>query len=231
MKRIIMIAMCALLALTFVACAPSEEPMTPNETVQDDPVAEIPQSEEPAEENPTEEDPTEEDPAASTEKPIVELSIKDYGVVTMELEPSVAPISVENFLKLVNEGFYDGLTFHRIIDGFMIQGGDPLGDGTGGSDETIKGEFTENGVDNTLPHTVGAVSMARSLDVDSASSQFFIVDTDAPSLDGKYACFGYVTEGMDIVHQICDDSVGTAGSNGEMPTESQPVIEYIKVVG
>ncbi len=223
MKKIIMIAMCALLVLTFVACAPSEsspEVETPNETNTDAPVAEIPESEEP----------TEEEPAQSSDKPVVELSIKDYGIVTMELDPSAAPISVENFLKLVNEEFYNGLTFHRIIDGFMIQGGDPSGDGTGGSPDTIKGEFSENGVDNPLLHTVGAVSMARSLDMDSASSQFFIVDTDAPSLDGKYACFGYVTQGMDIVHQICDDSVGTAGSNGEMPTESQPVIEYIKVI-
>ena len=136
---------------------------------------------------------------------------------------------MENFLKLTEEGFYDGLTFHRIIDGFMIQGGDPKGNGTGGSDETIKGEFSENGVDNPLSHTRGAISMARSQDYDSASSQFFIVQEDSTYLDGQYAAFGYVTEGMDVVDKICED-VSVEDQNGTVLPENQPVIESIKVV-
>ena len=136
---------------------------------------------------------------------------------------------MENFLKLTEEGFYDGLTFHRIIDGFMIQGGDPKGNGTGGSDETIKGEFSENGVENPLSHTRGAISMARSQDYDSASSQFFIVQEDSTYLDGQYAAFGYVTEGMDVVDKICED-VSVEDQNGTVLPENQPVIESIKVV-
>lgn len=140
-----------------------------------------------------------------------------------------APLTVENFLKLTEEGFYDGLTFHRIIDGFMIQGGDPKGNGTGGSDETIKGEFSENGVENPLSHTRGAISMARSQDYDSASSQFFIVQEDSTYLDGQYAAFGYVTEGMDVVDKICED-VSVEDQNGTVLPENQPVIKSIKVV-
>ena len=115
----------------------------------------------------------------------VEIDVQDYGVISVELDGDVAPITVENFMKLANEGFYDGLTFHRIIDGFMIQGGDPTGTGMGGSDETIKGEFSANGVENDLSHTRGVISMARSQDYDSASSQFFIVQQDSTYLDGQ----------------------------------------------
>ena len=118
-----------------------------------------------------------------------EIAVKDYGTITVELDGDAAPETVKNFVSLAESGFYDGLTFHRIIDGFMIQGGDPNGDGTGGSEETIPGEFSANGFDNPLSHTRGTISMARSQDYDSASSQFFIMQEDTPSLDGQYAAF------------------------------------------
>lgn len=159
----------------------------------------------------------------------VQITVKEYGTIEVALDEEAAPLTVENFLKLTEEGFYDGLTFHRIIDGFMIQGGDPKGNGTGGSDETIKGEFSENGVENPLSHTRGAISMARSQDYDGASSQFFIVQEDSTYLDGQYAAFGYVTEGMDVVDKICED-VSVEDQNGTVLPENQPVIESIKVV-
>lgn len=157
-----------------------------------------------------------------------EINIKDYGVIKVELNGDVAPITVANFINLANSHFYDGLTFHRIIDGFMMQGGDPLGNGTGGSENTIKGEFSQNGVENNLSHTRGAISMARSTDMDSASSQFFIVQSDSTYLDGQYACFGYVTDGMDIVDEICKNAV-TTDSNGSVSAENQPVIDSITI--
>lgn len=157
------------------------------------------------------------------------IDIKDYGKITIELDPDSAPITVENFKKLVNEGFYDGLTFHRIMEGFMMQGGDPLGNGTGGSEEEIKGEFSVNGVNNPLSHTRGAVSMARSMDFDSASSQFFIVHEDSTFLDGQYAVFGYVTEGLDVVDKVCEAAQPT-DDNGTIPASEQPVITSIKLV-
>ena len=157
------------------------------------------------------------------------IDIKDYGKITIELDPAAAPITVANFKKLVNEGFYDGLTFHRIIKDFMMQGGDPLGNGTGGSEEEIKGEFSSNGVDNPLSHTRGAVSMARSMMPDSASSQFFIVHQDSIYLDGDYAVFGYVTGGMDVVDKVCNTAKPTDG-NGSISASEQPVITSIKLV-
>lgn len=159
----------------------------------------------------------------------VEIEIADYGVIKVELDADHAPISVTNFVKLAKEGFYDGLTFHRIISGFMIQGGDPLGNGTGGSEETIQGEFSSNGIENPLSHTRGAISMARSMANDSASSQFFIVHQDSTFLDGQYAAFGYVTEGIEIVDKICED-VAVTDENGTVMKENQPVITSIKVV-
>ncbi|MBO5283325.1 MAG: peptidylprolyl isomerase [Lachnospiraceae bacterium] len=159
----------------------------------------------------------------------VKINIKDYGTLEVELDADQAPITVTNFVKLANEGFYDGLTFHRIIEGFMMQGGDPNGNGTGGSDEEIKGEFAQNGVENTLSHTRGAISMARTSEPDSASSQFFIMHQDGTSLDGQYACFGYVTSGMEIVDSICENAVVT-DNNGTVPAEYQPVIESVEVV-
>ena len=152
----------------------------------------------------------------ATGKHHVEITVKDYGTVKVELDADAAPITVTNFLKLAKDGFYDGLTFHRIISGFMIQGGDPLGNGTGGSEETIKGEFSENGVENELSHI-------------SASSQFFIVHEDSVFLDGQYACFGYVTDGMDVVDAICD-AVPVTDGNGTVAAENQPVIESVKVI-
>ena len=157
----------------------------------------------------------------------VEIKIKDYGTIYAEIDADTAPITVTNFVNLCKNHFYDGLTFHRIIKDFMIQGGDPNGDGTGGSEETIKGEFSDNGVENPLKHTRGALSMARSQDNDSASSQFFIVQKTASHLDGQYAVFGYVYEGIDIVDKICDD-VQVEDNNGTVAKENQPVIESIR---
>lgn len=157
-----------------------------------------------------------------------EITIKDMGTITVELDGDAAPITVQNFMDLAESGFYDGLTFHRIINGFMMQGGDPNGDGTGGSEQTIKGEFALNGIENGLSHTRGAISMARATDMDSASSQFFIVHEDSTYLDGQYACFGYVTDGMDIVDTICENTPVEDG-NGTVLPENQPVIESIKI--
>lgn len=155
-----------------------------------------------------------------------EIKIKNYGSIKLKLDANTAPITVSNFVGLANDGFYNGLTFHRIIKGFMIQGGDPNGDGTGGSKDTIKGEFSSNGVDNPLKHTRGVISMARSQSNDSASSQFFIMHEDAPSLDGEYAAFGSAYSGMDIVDKICNDAK-TEDSNGTVLKKNQPVIESI----
>lgn len=157
-----------------------------------------------------------------------EIKVKDYGTIMVDLYPEIAPITVENFVKLAEDGFYDGLTFHRIIKGFMIQGGDPKGDGTGGAEETIKGEFSKNGVENPLSHKRGVISMARSQMPDSASSQFFIVHEDSTYLDGEYAAFGCVTKGMDVVDKICEEVTGQ-DQNGMLPNENQPVIESITV--
>lgn len=159
----------------------------------------------------------------------VAITVRDYGTITVELDADAAPITVQNFLDLAGSGFYDGLTFHRIIEGFMIQGGDPEGTGMGGSDKTIKGEFSANGVENPLSHTRGAISMARSSAMDSASSQFFIVQKDSTFLDGQYACFGYVTNGMDVVDAIAADAQPTDG-NGTIPADQQPVIGSVKVL-
>ena len=146
-----------------------------------------------------------------------------------KLYADTAPITVTNFVNLVNQGFYDGLTFHRIISGFMIQGGDPLGNGTGGSENKIKGEFSANGVDNPLKHTRGVLSMARSSAYNSASSQFFIMHADAPHLDGQYAAFGKVLSGMEVVDAICQNTPVT-DSNGTVAKENQPVITSIRMI-
>ncbi len=159
-----------------------------------------------------------------------EISVKNFGKIELELYPDIAPITVQNFVDLANSGFYDGLTFHRIVKGFMIQGGDPNGNGTGGSSKTIKGEFSANGVENNLSHERGVISMARSQDYNSASSQFFIMHADNNYLDGQYAAFGKVTDGMDVVDKIADVEV-TAGLSGEASSPVEPVvIEYIKIL-
>ena len=157
-----------------------------------------------------------------------QIEIKNYGTISLELYGEEAPITVNNFVKLANGGFYNGLTFHRIISGFMIQGGDPNGDGTGGSTENIKGEFSQNGVQNRILHTRGTISMARSSENDSASSQFFIMQQDATHLDGAYAAFGRVTSGLEIVDKICENTPVT-DSNGTVTAENQPVITSIKI--
>lgn len=162
-------------------------------------------------------------------KHYAEIIIKDYGTIKVELDADTAPITVTNFVNLANDKFYNGLTFHRIIENFMIQGGDPKGNGTGGSDKNIKGEFQNNGINNSISHTRGTISMARSADYNSASSQFFIVQKDSPHLDGDYAGFGHVTEGMEIVDKICQDAVVTDG-NGTVKDGTQPIIEEIKII-
>ena len=158
-----------------------------------------------------------------------EIVIKDYGTMQLELYADIAPITVANFAKLAEEGFYDGLTFHRIISGFMIQGGDPNGNGTGGSKAYIKGEFLANGVENTISHTRGTISMARSSSYNSARSQFFIMHEDNEGLDGLYAAFGRVTSGIEIVDQICSKAQPT-DNNGTILKENQPIIESIKMI-
>ena len=159
----------------------------------------------------------------------IAIEVNNYGTIEVELDADTAPSTVTNFINLANDGFYDGLTFHRIIKGFMIQGGDPLGNGTGGSDNKIKGEFSNNGIENNLSHTRGAISMARSSNNDSASSQFFIVHKDSTYLDGNYACFGDVTDGMDIVDKICAN-VKATDDNGTVAKNNQPVITRIAVI-
>ena len=158
------------------------------------------------------------------------IDISGYGTVTVRLDQKAAPITCANFVSLAESGFYDGLTFHRIMEGFMIQGGDPSGNGSGGSGTTIKGEFSANGVKNSLSHTRGTISMARNnLSYDSASSQFFIVQKDALFLDGQYAAFGYVTDGMEVVDAIAADAEPT-DSNGTIPPDQQPVITSVTIV-
>ena len=157
-----------------------------------------------------------------------DIVIKDYGTITISLDAEAAPETVENFISLAESGFYDGLTFHRIIEGFMMQGGDPYGDGTGGSGTTITGEFSANGHVNNLSHTRGTVSMARAKAYNSASSQFFIVHEDSTHLDGEYAAFGQVVSGMEIVDQICADAE-PIDENGLIAADAQPVIQSVTI--
>ncbi len=160
----------------------------------------------------------------------VNMEIENYGTISLELYPDLAPVTVDNFVSLTKSGFYDGLTFHRIIKGFMIQGGDPLGNGFGGSEKTIKGEFKANNFDNELKHERGVISMARADgDPNSASSQFFIMHKDFTRLDGNYAAFGKVTKGIEIVDKICDDTK-VEDDNGTVLKENQPVIKRVYVV-
>lgn len=170
-------------------------------------------------------DVTESTAAMTQELHHCEIEIQDYGTITVELNASAAPITVANFLKLANEGYYNGLTFHRIIKDFMMQGGANAARPV----DTIKGEFSANGVDNPLLHTRGAISMARANDMNSANSQFFIVHRTSPHLDGQYACFGYVTDGMDVVDAVCEAAQPT-DNNGTIPADQQPVITEIRVI-
>ena len=155
--------------------------------------------------------------------------MENYGEIKLELDGDTAPITVKNFVELAKSGFYNGLTFHRVISGFMIQGGDPNGNGTGGSDNTIKGEFSANGVDNKISHKRGVISMARSKNYDSASSQFFIMHEDGTYLDGQYAAFGHVTEGMETADAIAKNTPVT-DNNGTVLRENQPIIKSVEII-
>lgn len=223
MKKILCIVLAALMMLTMVACGAkkndtnstaSNESATQTETKQD---TANKQEEENMTEYPFE--------VITTKEPIpATIEIEGYGTIKLELYPDIAPITVSNFQHLANSGYYDGLTFHRIIEGFMIQGGCPLGTGTGGPGYHIKGEFIQNGVPNSLSHTKGVISMARSGMPDSAGSQFFIMHEDAPHLDGQYAAFGKVISGQVIV-----DAVATVETNYSDAPIEPVVIKSVKV--
>ena len=157
------------------------------------------------------------------------IEIENYGTITIQLDQEAAPITAANFVELAESGFYNGLTFHRIIADFMMQGGDPKGNGTGGSDNKIVGEFSSNGIENNLSHTRGAVSMARSSAKNSASSQFFICHADCSFLDGDYAVFGYVTEGIEVVDAVCEAAQPT-DNNGSIAKDAQPVMTSVTIV-
>ena len=206
MKRYLTIVLAVLLLIAAIGCTKSYantytsktdgEPAAPGvETTEGEPAKEneAPETEEPKK--------TEEEPTVNN-YPIATITMKDGGVMKLELYPDVAPNTVKNFISLANKGFYDGLTFHRIIAGFMIQGGDPDGNGMGGPGYSIKGEFSGNGFENNLLHKRGVISMARAMDPDSAGSQFFIMHVDYPSLDGQYAAFGMMTEGFTVLDKI-----------------------------
>ena len=156
------------------------------------------------------------------------IDVKDYGTIELELDADTAPITVTNFVELAKDGFYDGLTFHRNIEDFMIQGGDPNGNGTGGSKHTIKGEFSANGVENNIKHERGVISMARSQAYHNASSQFFIMYEKASHLDGQYAAFGKVTKGLDVLDKL--EKVKAIDNNGLVEASQQPVINSIKIL-
>lgn len=210
MKKVICILTAVLLMLTAAGCGNAQ---TVEKATEAAAVTEVPSVTE---------------TAPVTEGNEVVITVKDYGTIELELDREAAPVTVDNFVKLVQDGFYDGLTFHRIISGFMIQGGDPQGNGTGGSEVQIKGEFRNNGVENPISHTRGVISMARARNMDSASSQFFIVHEDSTFLDGDYAGFGHVTKGMEVVDAICKDTP-VLDDNGSVDRSEQPVIESIRM--
>lgn len=227
MKKLTMLFLCmSLLSMAVVGCGSGEKDAAPAENQKtEDAELETAQDAEPE---------TAQDAAGSSEDLLtglhhVEVEVADYGTIALELDADTAPLTVTNFISLASEGFYDGLTFHRIISGFMIQGGDPLGNGTGGSDTEITGEFASNGIENDISHVRGVISMARSMSPDSASSQFFIVHEDSTFLDGEYAAFGHVTEGIEIVDQICADTP-VQDDNGTVAADDQPTITSVKVI-
>ncbi len=208
MKKFLAVMICAFMVCTLITACGDKTEKTPENTAAPEASADITQKEE--------------------NKIMVEITMKDGGKMQLELYPDVAPATVENFVKLVNDGFYDGLTFHRIIKGFMIQGGDPEGTGMGGSKDTIKGEFKQNGVQNDLKHTRGVISMARSQNPNSASSQFFIMHDDAPYLDGQYAAFGKMVSGFEELDKLAETPV--QDGNGTVAKGDQPQIETIKII-
>lgn len=225
MKKFITIALMMTLLCVLTACGKTEPVKT--ETTS----AEIASSEpvELSETLPEEGLLTREEYVLLTGKHNIEIEIENYGTIALTLDADIAPVSVTNFMDLVEDGFYNGLTFHRIISGFMIQGGDPQGNGMGGAPRKIQGEFKSNGIANDLAHTRGVISMARSRANDSASSQFFIMHQDSPHLDGEYAAFGYVTSGIEVVDAICE-AVQVEDRNGTVAKANQPVIKEIRVV-
>ena len=236
LRIVLALSLCFVMAFSFAACG-SDNDVSSKETPSTDSSSKV-------EDNNTSEDLVK-----------AEIVIKNYGTIKLDLYADEAPKTVANFVKLAKEGFYNGLTFHRIIKDFMMQGGDPLGNGTGGSDEDIVGEFALNGHTNNISHIRGTISMARSgssyeqylsmgykmsdlpadakSDIEracnSGSSQFFICHKDSTFLDGSYAAFGRVTEGMEVVDAVCEEANPTDG-NGTIPAENQPVIETIKIV-
>lgn len=220
MKKIFGLILCFIMIFSLVACGNT---LPPNDGTV------IPGVD-------AETDLTNEEVLKTVETFYADITVKDYGVISLELDVNAAPRTVKNFVTLANEGFYDGLTFHRIMDGFMIQGGDPNGDGSGGSEENIIGEFAANGYENNISHIRGVISMARmgenpftgELNHDTASSQFFIVHQDSPFLDGQYAAFGHVTSGMEVVDAICA-AAQPIDNNGTILPETQPVIESITI--
>ena len=163
------------------------------------------------------------------QNPVATIEMNDGKIIKIELYPKIAPESVENFIELANSGFYNGLTFHRTIPGFMAQGGDPLGNGTGGPDYSIYGEFSENGFENSLKHVRGVLSMARSSENNSAGSQFFIMVEDTPSLDGLYAAFGKVTEGMDVIDEIVNTEVIRREVDSDVSTLEDYYKQYLEI--
>lgn len=229
-RRIICLLTAALLAVATVGCGSGQD--TAKESREE--AADM-QDEDQVETAVTQEKENQKENVSAQEEALlsgkhyVNINIKDKGTIKAELDADAAPITVTNFVKLVKEGFYDGLTFHRIIEGFMMQGGDPTGTGMGNAGQTITGEFAGNGVENPISHTRGTISMARSGQPDSASCQFFIMHQDGTYLDGDYAAFGHVTEGMEIVDDICENTTGQ-DSNGMVPEENRPVIESIEYV-
>ena len=227
MKKIISLFLCAFMCVMFVACdkqqdeKPNIKTTTTTTGTQKSVFATVDAKLTPSVDR--------EGVKADADHPIVCITVKNVGDITLQLDGTQAPITVANFISLIEDGFYNGLTFHRIIDGFMIQGGDPEGTGRGGSGTNIVGEFSANGVNNTISHTRGVISMARSDDNNSASSQFFICDADSEFLDGQYAAFGYVLKGMNVVDYIADNAI-VQDANGTVLPQNQPVIEKIEVV-
>lgn len=218
--RVFAVILCMMGLVLFAGCSkdnvPVEETAFTTETAKDATDEPAASTEPEAETKTTEED----------EEVNITITMQDGGVMQLELYPEKAPKTVANFVKLAKEGFYDGLTFHRIIEGFMIQGGDPMGTGMGGSDENIVGEFASNGFpQNDIAHVRGVISMARAMDPNSASSQFFIMHEDAPHLDGQYAAFGMLTEGFDVLDRLAKTQVSF---DGQTPL-AKPVIESITV--
>ena len=226
MKKVLALVLIMGLALTLLVACNGDEEEAANDTAQENNAT---QEAPPAAPEPLEFPAEEPADLWEGEMTKVKIEIEDYGDIIVELNREAAPETVDNFLKLVNEGFYDGVGFHRIIEGFMIQGGDPQGTGAGGSGENIKGEFTANGVMNPIQHLRGVISMARAQHPDSASSQFFIVHQDSRFLDGEYAAFGRVVEGMDVVDTIAT-TVPVLDGNGSVAPENHPKMTSVTIL-